>query len=60
MHDGDHGIPLDSNDLLKPLQRIVKTVKCGYGDNNINKTSPLKYFHEVIKRAIETENYHES
>ena len=29
------------------------------GDNEINKISPLKYFHKVIKRTNERDNEHE-
>ena len=52
---GGHGLPLDINYLLEHMERIIKAVKCWYGDNYIiNNVTP-----EFIKRSNEIYNEHD-
>ena len=57
--EGGHDLTLDINVLSYQLQNIVKDAKFQCSDNAINKNSPLKYCHGVIKRIDEKENEHE-
>ena len=46
--EGGHGLSLYSNALSYQLQHFVKAVKCRSVDNEILKTSFLKYLHKII------------
>ena len=58
--EGSHDLPLVGNDLSGQLQSLINAIKFRIGDNNMNKTSLLTYFCEVIKHMNEMENEYET
>ena len=51
--EGGHVLPLESYDLSEKLQQVLKAFIWGYSDNEILKTSPLKYCRTVFNTVNE-------